>query len=55
MIALLEEVIALISQIPPDVVPHAVEFLRGLAAGDNARAERAATLATTEQLFDRAR
>jgi hypothetical protein len=55
VIELIKEGIALLSKVPPEVIPHAVEFLRGLASGDKARAERAATLATTEQLFERPR
>ena len=52
---LVEEGISLLSKVPPEVIAHAVEFLRGLVDGDKARAERAATLATTEQLFERPR
>lgn len=41
----------LIAQLPPDVVTHAVSFLRALVNGDEEAAKRAATSAATARLF----
>lgn len=54
-VKLIGEAGELVSKMPLSVIPHAVEFLRAVVAGDKERAERAATLATTEQIFERPR
>lgn len=52
---MIAKAIELLSKIPLDVLPHVVDFLSAVITGDRGKAERAATLATTEQLFDRPR
>ncbi len=48
----LTEAVKLLSQIPPEVIPHVIDFVRAVISGDQEAAKRAATLATTEQIFD---
>lgn len=52
---LAEKAAELVSKVPEPLLENVVEFLTGIVTGDRARAERAATLATTETLFERPR
>ena len=43
--------LGMLGKLPPDVIPHLVAFTRALVAGDQTAAERAATSASTAQIF----
>lgn len=52
---LIETAAALLPGLPGALLPHVIEFLAGLVHNDKARAERAATLATTLATWERPR
>ena len=53
--ALVSEGAALLTKIPPDVLVHAVSFVRALVEGDKLKASRAATSALVSRFWRRSR